>query len=269
MATSTAPRTDLAVGAPEGRAPGAGAQGIGLTLLGLAPLTMFVVGALAGMDIGEGAPFAVIGLLLIGAGWLAVRYGTWSKIVGIVLTLLGALGGFWMAFGITHVNSPGDFVPAVLFLSGVGLSLYGGVRAIVRRRAVGRDDVRRLRTIAFGLAAVALVASVAANLLTRTTIDPALAAAATEVDMYDFEFVPGSVTVTGDATLLVRNRDAFLHDLAIPAVDQKVTVAPGSEALVDLTGIAAGTYTFYCTLHSDTSDADPNTAGMAGQLIVE
>jgi plastocyanin len=248
-------------------------QVLGLSLLAAAPLTMFVVGVLTGVSVSDGLIFLVIGVILAVTAVLAARFGTWSKVLGIVLTVAAALGGFWLALGLLAPTSPGDFVPGLLLVLGAALSLYGGVRAIAARKrpAVTADPgEHRTRTVVLGIVALAAVASVAANLAGRTSVDAAAADGATAVDMADFAFEPATVTVdAGDgAALLVRNRDGFLHDIAIPDHDLVLNVTPGSEGLFDVSSLAPGEYTIYCTLHSDTSVDDPGEAGMAGTLVV-
>ena len=250
-------------------------QVVGLTLLALAPLTMFAIGAAVGVAVEESVPFVVIGVVLAAAALAAGRYGTWSKVLGLVLTVAAVLAGFWLAFGLAAVARPGDFVPGVLFVLGVVLSLTGGIQAIAGRRRTpvttatrGEGRARLVAVVAVGLA---VVASTSANLVGRETVDPAVAAAATPVIMDALEFTSGEVSVASgsDTALLVRNQDAFVHDLEIPGEGVAVLVNPGSEALLDISGLAPGTYTFYCTLHSDTSDPDPASAGMAGTLVVQ
>jgi uncharacterized membrane protein (UPF0136 family) len=101
----------------------AGGTGDNAAVLALAPLTMFAVGAAAGMDVTEGIPFLIIGVVLGIVAFLAARFGTWSKIVGVVLTLLAGFAGFWLAFGLMAPASPGDFLPGLLFVLG-WLALY-------------------------------------------------------------------------------------------------------------------------------------------------
>lgn len=255
-------------------AAGTRTQVIGLVLLALAPITIFTVGAASGAPLGESLPLLVIGAVIGGGAYVVARFGTWAKVLGIVLTVLAALAGVWLAFGLMALSSPADFVPGVMFTLGVVLSLIGGVQAITARR---REPVigptrgeTRARTVAVGLVVVAAVVSVGANLLGRTTVDDAAAATATPVRIDDFDFATRDVEVAGGggAQLLVSNQDTFVHDLALPEQDLQVLVSPGSEALLDVSGLASGTYTFYCTLHSDTSEPDPDLAGMAGTLVV-
>lgn len=267
--------SNVAPGTRRGHAPGAWTQATGLGLLGLTPLAMFAVAAATGSELADLVPFLVIGIVL-GAGALAAAVaGTWAKVLGLVLTVLGALGGFWIAFGLTAPQAPADFVPGTMFVVGVVLSVVGGVQAIRRRGAPVGTATRgeaRARTAAVAITAIALVASLGANLLTRTTVSGAAAEGASPVTIRGFEFATSSITVASgdDAQVLVSNSDPFLHDFAMPEQGvAAVAIAPGSQALVDVSGLAPGTYTFYCTLHSDTGVADPEEAGMAGTLVVE
>lgn len=256
------------------QAAGTRTQVIGLVLLALAPATIFTVGAASGAPLGESLPLLVIGAIIGGGAYVAARFGTWAKVLGVVLTVLATLAGFWMAFGLMALDSPADFVPGVLFTLGVVLSLIGGIQSIAARR---REPVTgptrgetRARTVVVGLVVVAAVVSVGANVFGRTTVDSAAAASATPVRIDDFDFATREVEVAGGsgAQLLVSNQDTFLHDLALPEQDLQVLVSPGSEALLNVSDLAPGIYTFYCTLHSDTSEPDPDLAGMAGTLVV-
>lgn len=266
---------DTPVETGHAHAAGARTQVVGLVLLALAPLTMFAIEVVAGFDASEYIIPLIFGVVLLVVAWCAGRFGTWSKVLGIVLTVLIVLAGFWLAFGLSAIQSPADFVPGVLFVLGVGMSLTGGIQAIRARNrpaVIGATPGEgRARLIAVTVVVLAVVVSVTVHLAGRQTVDAAAAADATPVTMDAFEFATAEVTVAAgpDAALLVSNRDAFLHDLAIPSHDLAVTVTPGSQKLLDVTGLAAGTYTFYCTLHSDTSDPDPTTAGMAGTLVVQ
>ena len=277
MTTMAAPERDPIGRAEEPGTPlGTRSQTLGLVLAALSPLTVFAVGVATGSPLTDALFFVVVAAVLGAAAWASARFGTWSTVLGLVLTVLAALAGFWLAFGLTAPDSPGDFVPAVLFVAGVALALVGGIRSLISRRR-GRASTeptageRRTRTAVLALVGLALAGSVAANLASRSTVDAASAAGATEVEIAGFEFTGDEHRVAaGDsAALLVRNRDGFVHDLSLPAHDLAITVTPGSEGLLDVSSLDAGTYTFYCTLHSDTSVDDPEEAGMAGTLVVE
>lgn len=247
----------------------------GLLLLAAAPIMMLIVGAASGMSIAEDGPFfAVVAVVPLVAAALAWRYGTWSKIVAIVVALLAAAGMFWMAFGLAYPASFGDFVPGVALVLGFVLTLGGGIAALVqsRRRNLTSVATAGERRVVAAAAAVLAVAIVVSGVMTFLAGRAVAAAEGTPVAMADFEFAEGTYTVTADApaTLAIHNSDGFVHNLAVPELDvDAVTVLPGADAVVDLPAAPAGTYTIYCTLHSDTSADDPQEAGMAATLVVE
>ncbi len=272
MSSLTATGATPATGAL--RPVGARTQILGLALAGLGAGVMLVIGLATGAPLDE-ASFLMIPLALAAvAVGLAWRFGTWARVLGVVISLLVGLALFWTAFGLAAIDSPADFVPGVMVPMGTVLGLVGGVRSLVGRRPVASEPSpteSRTRTIAAAVVLLAVIIASAANLLTRDSVAAAAASGATPVSMGSFVFEPATFTVAAgeDAQLLVTNDDAFLHDLALPEQDLAVTVSPGSEALLDVSSLAPGAYTVYCTLHSDTGDPDADTAGMAGTLVVE
>ena len=81
-------------------------------------------------------------------------------------------------------------------------------------------------------------------------------------EMVKFEFDPGSSALPVDGKLLIQNSDPFVHDFTLDDLDIAVSIGPGSEALVDLTGLTAGTYDYICSLHSD------GETGMVGTIVI-
>lgn len=258
------------------RPSGTRVQSLGLILAGgmvlvVSAIVLITDPAAGGEILGFFGPVAV-GLLV--AAWLVSRFGTWARIVGILVSLVAGFLLFWTAFGLMAPDSFVDFAAGLGIPGGILLGLGGGIAALVAKRrgnvhAEVAPGERRLTKIVVGVVVVALTVSGVLTLLGRTSVDPAVAAGATPVDMADFAFVPEVVEVGGsDPRLVVSNSDAFLHDLAVPALDAIVRVTPGSSALLDLAGAAPGTYMVYCTLHSNTSIDDPEEAGMAGTLVI-
>jgi plastocyanin len=245
----------------------------GLALIALALIVATVVALVTGVSL-DGILFIGMGLPLIAAA-LLWRFATrWSVVVALVVSLLVGLGMFWMAFGIAYPGAFGDFVPGVTFVVGVLVALGGAIAALVQRRrgnltAVVTAGERRIMIVAGGVVAAAVVISAVLS-ATGAQSAPAVAGA-TPVTISDFAFPEGQYEVTAgeQAALAVHNSDGFTHDIAIPALDVSAqTVLPGRDATVDLSAAAPGTYTFYCTLHSDVSETDPTEAGMAATLIV-
>lgn len=242
----------------------------GLVLLGLAPTLLFVIGAATGLDLGGGM-FFLIGTAI---SWLAAalvwRFGTWAKILGVVAAVVMVMGFFWLAFGLVYPASFGDFTPAVMFVLGVVLALFGCVAAVVQSRrkrlATGPTGGER-RVILASTAVVAAAAVISAGLwaATRSSVDTAGAEVAAE--MHDFAFDQDAYEVTAGQTLGVHNADGFVHDFTVHELDIAQTLLPGEDAVIDIPD-RPGTYTIYCTLHSDPAATDADDGDMVATLVV-
>lgn len=248
---------------------------VGLVVLGLTPAAMFVIGLVSGMPLEEGIFFVIAAAVLLAGAAVAPRFGTWGRIVGLVATTLGALALFWLVFGLAFPASPADFVPAIAFVAGLALSLIGNIGAIVSSRrpaaAVQPARVRGALTATFAVIGLAAVGSIVLALATGSQVEATAAADAdASVTMDAYAFAEGNYRVpAGQTSIVVRNTDAWVHDIAIPGlgVDAR-TLSPGDEVLVSFDA-APGQYTIYCTLHADTDIQDPDEAGMAATLIVD
>ncbi len=266
----TAVASDAAV--PRLRAVHTRTATLGMLTLMAAPVVMIAVALAARQDIGEEIGFflVVLAALGIGAG-LVWRFGTWAKVVGLVLTLAGAFMMFWVVFGLSYPASFGDFIPGVLLPLGVVLSLYGNIGAIARRRtlegAATRGE-RRTRGVALAIVALAVVVSAVLGFVGRSTVDSTAAAGAVEIAATNFEFTPGELTVAAGGEVLVSNADGFVHTFTVPELGIDETLLPGSAKLIAVDA-EPGAYTIYCKPHSDTSEPEPSEAGMAARLVVE
>lgn len=242
-------------------------QAVGMTMLSLMAialvvLSIFVFGG--GDELGP-LPYVVIGLV---AATVAIwRWDNhWVRIIGALAALVVAGSTFWMGFGLTVPFSPLEFIMGSLWLAGFVMAVVWGGMAIVAgfRGKVG--DTRTDRAVAVWLPAVvgmAAVVSIVGFFVTRGSVSAEEAAGAVRLDMSDFEFDPGSVTLT-DGRLLIANLDPAAHDFTLEALDLYTYVGPGSEVIVDLSSAAPGTYDFVCSLH-----VDPTTGeGMTGRLTI-
>ena len=239
----------------------------GLLLAGLGPAIMLVailvtVGP-SDDEVGFAATTAVIGLVGAALSW---RFGTWSKIVGIVATLAIGMALFWTVFLLAAVNSPLEFTIGLLVPTGIVLSLFGHIAALVSKRrgnlterATGVE--RRVVQVVSAAILAGVLVSVALFLNARQTVDPALASGAEVVRMSNFEFEPATLEIgAGTSTkILVRNDDIVAHTFTVPALGIDESLVPGSEVLVETTA-EAGTFVVYCKPHSDTSEPDPDPA---------
>ncbi|MDP8970840.1 MAG: cupredoxin domain-containing protein [Actinomycetota bacterium] len=244
---------------------------LGLLLAAAAPLTYFVAGAVAG-SLDEGTFFLVTaGVALLGAA-LVWAFGSWSKVVGIVVSLLIAMALFWTVFGLAYPASLVDFVPGVLLPLGVALGIGGNVAALVSKRrgrlasaATGAE--RRIVGIVLAVAGLAVVVSGALTLAGQESLQTAGAARAT---LADFAFDgPYEASAGEPTTFVVHNSDPVVHTFTVKELGVNEQVLPGSDARVDFTA-PPGTYTVYCIPHSSGPGADtsPDSDEMATTLVV-
>lgn len=274
-ATAAAPGPATVAPATRAHARYSRVAATGLVFLALAPLLMLAVALSTGMALGEEGPFLTVATVVpLLAAALAWHFGTWSKVLAIVVALLAVGGLFWVAFGLAFPAAFGDFVPAVSFIVGVVLTVGGAGAAIVQRRRgnVATELATGERRVLTGATALVAAAAVVSGLLSVVSGGAAAGVRGTEVSMADFAFAETSYTVPAgeEATLVVHNSDGFVHDIVIPDLGvAKTTVMPGSDQVVEVAAAEPGTYTVYCSLHSDMSNPDPAQAGMATALVVE
>lgn len=243
---------------------------LGFSMAAAAPAIMLIAGAAFGLDLND-ATFLLIPIVVLATvAFLVWRFGTWAKVVGIVLGLLGGLVFFWLIFGLFVPSSFFDFVPGVLFMPGVLLGIassWAAIRAARRSHVTPRAEGGETRGIRIAVAAVATLA-VLSGVLTvvgRSTADPAGTTA--QLSQKDFDFTPKEVTVAGGSTIYVENDDPFFHTFTVDelGIDEAFTV--GSSKVIEIPD-EPGTYIFYCTPHSDTESPDPDDEDMAGVLVV-
>ncbi|HVL81672.1 MAG TPA: hypothetical protein VM840_08780 [Actinomycetota bacterium] len=240
---------------------------LGLLVQGLAPVLMLTTATLWGMDMGEETGFfAAVAAIVLTCAFLVYRFGTWSKVVGIVGALVGAGTMFWTAFGLTHFPSFFDVLPGLMVIPGALIAIVSCVAAIVAGRrghrsaeAVGGEAV----AIRVFVAALALAALVTGTLTFAGR--SSVADADTVIAAKDFAF-EGPVRVEGGSKIVVRNDDPYFHTATVEAfgVDEGLTAGRSVEIRVP---DRPGTYVLYCKPH--TSDAkNPGEDDMATRLIV-
>jgi plastocyanin len=244
---------------------------LGLAFVAAGPLLMLVAGMLWGLDIGEFVVFLLItGAVPLIAAFLVWRFGTWAKVVGIIVALLAAFMLFWTAFGLAEPASFFDFVPGLLVIPGALLAIVSCVAAIVAGRrghtsatAVG-GEAKAIR-IALGVVVVLAVVSAGLTFAGRSTVDAADVAAT--VEMTDFEFDPESLSVAAGDSVLVKNSDPFVHTFTVEELDIDVSLGPASEEVVEIPD-RSGTYVLFCRPHTGDPD-DPGENDMVGELTIE
>ena len=235
----------------------------------VAPLLMLAAGFLWGLDVTEDVPFfgitAAVGL--IGA-FLVQRFGTWSKVVGILAALALAAMLFWTAFGLATPNSFFDFVPGLLVIPGAIIAIVGCIAAIVARRRghltpapVGGE--RRAISIVLGVVIALALASAAMTFLGASDVE----GGDVTVTASDFDFEDGPLTVQGGDEVVVKNEDPFLHTFTIEELNIDVAVQPGSEELVQIPD-RPGTYVVYCVPHT-MDPKEPSDDDMATEITIQ
>ena len=246
--------------------------GLGLIMAGLAPILMFGAGLLWGLEFesGDAVFFFGTGLLGIVSGFLVWRFGLWSKILGIVASvlLLGAL--FWTVFGLTAPQSFFDFVPGLLLIPGALIGLICSIAAIRAHRrndrpaTPDRGEARGLRLFPTIVIVLAVV-SAALTFFSKETADGE--SADVRVTLSDFEFDEDSYSFAGGTKVLVTNDDPFLHTFTVEELDIDETMTPGSEVLVTIPE-ESGDYLLFCRPHTMDPE-DPSKDDMTADLTVE
>lgn len=162
------------------------------------------------------------------------------------------------------VDSFFDFMPVVLAVAGSALAIAAGAAAVAGRGAVATSRASVVRVSgAVALAAVALAGiSAGVTLASRTSVSDAEAAGAQPVKIANVDFAPARVTVAAGqaARFVVSNSDPVAHTFRVKAANVDVRVGPGSEKLVELPALAAGTYEITCSV--------PGHERMSSELIV-
>jgi len=246
---------------------------LGLLMVSAAGAIWLLAGLIWGLDLGDSAGFLIPTIVLPAVAALLVwRVGTWGKVVGIVVALLG-VGLLWFtAFGLLEPDSFFDFIGGVLVVPGAVIAIVGCVQAI---RAGRRGDLRErreggeARAINVILAVVVglTVLSAIFTFVGRSTADATQADA--EVAIKDFSFESGGaeeVTVSGGDTLFVANDDPFHHTFTVEELGIDVQFGPSSQELIEIPA-QPGTYTLYCRPHTSNPD-DPAEGDMATTLTV-
>jgi plastocyanin len=267
--TDTDTTRTTGVGVPRGTRLAA----LGLLMISAAGAIWLVAGMIWGLDLGESAGFLVPTIMLPAiAAFIVWRFGTWARVVGIVVALL-ALGTLWFtAFGLLEPDSVFDFVGGLLVVPGAVIAIVGCIQAIRAARRgdlVARREGREARAMSVILAAVVglTVVSAVVTLVGRSTADATQADV--EVSIKDFTFEAGGVeevSVTGGDTLFVANDDPFHHTFTVDELQIDVPFGPSSQELIEIPA-QPGTYTLYCRPHTSNPD-DPSEGDMATTLTV-
>ncbi len=243
---------------------------LGLVMIGLAPFLMLGAALLWGLDVSEEIAFFVPPIVVPWLGaFLVWRFGTWAKIVAIVIALAGLALLFWTAFGLAHPASFFDFVPGLLVIPGALIAIVASIAGIVAKRrghmvAAPEGGERRAMSVVIAVVGALAVVSAVLTISSRSSVDATDAAA--EVDLHDFEFDRAAYSVPGGSTVVVRNKDPFAHTFTVDALGIDVVLGPGEAQVVTIPS-QAGTYVVYCSLHTSNPE-NPTSDDMASSLQI-
>jgi plastocyanin len=239
------------------------AQAFGLTLMTLAMAIIVVVSFVVygGEDVGV---ILLATLLAAAAAFVLWRFNAlWARILGLVATIGVGFVTVFFAFGVGQPFSPFEFITGLGYALGLLFALIGGIVGLFKTGA----SSPRLRRGALVLMGVASLVSVVGFFATRSTVSDSQATAAVALNMENFKFAPGSLSVAAGSQLLLINSDLFVHDLTLEEGDVYVRLGPGGESLVDLGDLPAGTYDYFCSLHA--FEEDGVREGMVGTITIE
>lgn len=173
--------------------------------------------------------------------------------VFLVFAAWVVFAGYNVYYEIVHPESFFDFVPSVVALAGALIVLVSGIVALrqTRARAVRFVSLPMERALVGALAlslGVLFLVSGALTISGRSTVSAEDKVGALSVRMRKTEFAPEQIDATaGEAPrVVVKNDDPFLHTFTIDDFDIDITVRPGSEKLVELPALTAGSYTYQC-----------------------
>lgn len=110
-----------------------------------------------------------------------------------------------------------------------------------------RESVNRARSISVGMA---IAVAIALALSLAPSIDRAQAQGSTTIDIANFAFAPGSVTIEAGTTVTWVNSDSVPHTATGDggSFDTGNIVAGGSASI---TFDTPGTYSYFCAIHPD------------------
>jgi plastocyanin len=226
---------------------------LGLILTAMGPLLLMLATLIWGENKEEALALLIIAAIPLTAAFLVYRFGTWSKIVGIVVGVLAGGAFSFTILGLAYPASFFDFVPAISVIPGALMGIIGSIAALVAGRrghltASPEGGEQRGIRIALMVLTIVAVASAALTAFTRSSVDESNADAT--VKMRDTKFDQEAYAVDGGAQVFVDNEDPAQHTFTVDELDVNVSISPLSEDLVKLPD-KPGNYRLYCTLHSD------------------
>lgn len=216
--------------------------------------------------------FSAPGILIASlAAFLAWRFGTWAKVVSLVIGILLLLLATVTFGGIGVVASAFDFVPTLAgWLCGL-LMVVGSVAAMLSRGGRPTFLDGREQAVFGGAAAVAAILAAVSGVLSFTadrTVDEADRVGAIEIAIDDFAFPEQPIAIpAGETTrLLLRNDDKYFHTITSTELGFDEGLNPGDEVLVEVTPDDTGTFQLWCRPHA--TETDGVWDGMVGKVAI-
>jgi hypothetical protein len=213
------------------------------------------------------AAFGIILLVPATIAVLAVRFiRRWGLIIGALLSAFGIF--FFIGDAALVLSSPQaflDFLLDLFGLTGVIISLIACLVGTVQyfRGAVPEEMAPSAKTALRGIAGVITVLVLVSLVLTIINANETVSAAdrgdAPELVAKDTKWSAQQLTTSGKpARLFVKNDDPILHTFTVKdsakGIDIDVHIGPWSEQVIELAGLAPGTYGFICRVEGHEQD---------------
>ena len=216
-----------------------------LMLLGMLLAVQGTVASLAFV-----APFAIVSLVL---AVLALRLGMRMALtLGIWAVLNLLFHGPFLVPALGRFNSFFDFGTVIPVIAALAVT---GVVAFVQQRkdaarAEGTAGERRMLSGVAVIVVLLMAASGIANLAGLESVSAEERAGAIKVDMKNTEFDPAEIRIAAGqpARLVIKNRDLATHTFTVDTLGIDISFIPGTEKIVDLSVLNAGTYVYICAI---------------------
>ena len=241
---------------------------VGLLVFGLVLPIFGTIGAITGDS--EAILFAlVLGVPSLVFAWLVWRFGRWPLIVAAVWALLNLLGnGPFIIPSMVQFNSFFDFGIVLPLIVGLLVAIVDSIVAFVQhRRGTARTQANTgERRVFVGITVVVVGLMALSGVLHLTSLESVSAtdkAAATPIKMKNTEFEPVQIQTSAGrpAKLVVVDNDLGRHTFTMETLGIDYTISAGSEQLIELPSLTAGTYPYLCTI--------PGHEDMKGTLVVQ
>lgn len=228
-------------------------------------LTYAQVGLVKSFDIGL---TVFTGIMLLGAGLVAIRW-RWTPLLGALLsTLVVALNGEGIFYDLTH---PGSFQVFAVVLTFAALALAGlasGIGALLQGYRGASQQTPRGTWIALSILIGVCAGALLIGALPRAAsagVTPEVLAGLPALSATELRFDQAELQARAGEVVALRfdNPSPMPHSFDIDELNVHVPVAAQGQGLIMFKPSAPGTYTFYCGVPGH------REAGMVGTLLVK